>query len=664
MKKDIAIIRESIGRIVSMLTEKQIKVTQQGASAFVEYNPTTGAIKRVNIPYINDDATEEFIAAVQGFLDHEVGHVLFSDQSVLMQIKGEGAALKNLDNLIEDIYIERMMTSKFAGSGYNLNKVREFFLNKITAPAIEAAVKEGDMKTAQAYAMVAAFRAWGGQTTAADFIKQPVIAEVVAPIKAMIPDHLLAQLQTVKNSHEVLALAREIKKCMDDAEREKIEEKRKEKEKDKSEKGDPTEPTPDAEEGDFGDDSGDAGDDIEKSGKDEKTSKADDSGKKRDEKLEDAAPPSEEDGEGETSPDKGGESGASPEDGTDEEDEEGGLDGEPTDSETAEDSEEATMDDLLEALKDFDEEMAKLLSEEARSAVDSGNVEYPIFSTEWDEVVPAKKAKNFLTVERVEALTKDKIGVMAKSLERGIAAQAKKAWNAGQRKGRVAPGALFKTAVGDDRIFRTRYETKAKNTAISLVVDCSGSMRGTKIKLASEASFGIASVLERLRIPFEVIGFTTTENRDMRQAVISDATPYGWSRTVPLYMPVFKPFGGKFDSDAKSKIAALSENPSWLSENIDGECIQIAARRLAKQKSERKIMIVLSDGSPCCPYTKNLRPHLKKVVNSLNEDNIEVIAIGIQTDCVREYYKKNVVINNIDELPETTMKELTKLLLA
>ena len=150
MKRDISVIRESIGRIVSMLTEKQIKVTQQGVSAFVEYHPKTHKIKRVNVPYINDDASDEFIAAVQGFLDHEVGHVLFSDQSVLFQIKDEPAALKNLDNLIEDVYIERKMSQKFTGSTYNLEQVRSFFLTKITAPAIVKALAVKDLKTAKA----------------------------------------------------------------------------------------------------------------------------------------------------------------------------------------------------------------------------------------------------------------------------------------------------------------------------------------------------------------------------------------------------------------------------------------------------------------------------------------------------------------------------------
>ena len=664
-----------------MLTEKQIKVTQQGVSAFVEYHPKTHKIKRVNVPYINDDASDEFIAAVQGFLDHEVGHVLFSDQSVLFQIKDEPAALKNLDNLIEDVYIERKMSQKFTGSTYNLEQVRSFFLTKITAPAIVKALAVKDLKTAKAYAIVAAFRAWGGQSAAIDFIKDPEIAALIKDLRASIPDDLIARLKTVDNSHEVLQLAREIHKAMSEHEKDKEADKPSKPEPGKGDDGkspsdsepggdetgekksgdkskgkkpsDKKESSDDTEESDTASEPGKSDTDVEPSSPSDKDSKDSEDSDSEESEEEGAA------GDSDTDEEEDDESETESSDGADEEGGEGSL----TEEEVSE------LEDMLEALKDFDEEIAEALSKHALEGLESSSSEYHVFSNEWDKIEPAPKSMGERTVSKLDTLVKDKIGVMSKNLERGIAAQAKKAWDGGQRKGRVAPGALFKTAVGDDRVFRKRYETKAKNTAISLVVDCSGSMNGTRIKLAGQAAYGIASVLERLRIPFEVIGFTTAGTAgDLYRAMREEKTTGSWGRIYPLYLPVFKGFNEKFTSDSKSRIAALTERPGWLAENVDGECIKIAARRLAQQRTERHVMMVLSDGSPACPGGSGgnylLAQHLKATVKELEGQKIETIGIGIQTDCVKNFYPKSVVINDIEELPTTTMKELTKLLLA
>jgi cobalamin biosynthesis protein CobT len=220
-------------------------------------------------------------------------------------------------------------------------------------------------------------------------------------------------------------------------------------------------------------------------------------------------------------------------------------------------------------------------------------------------------------------------------------------------------------------VFRQRFETKAMNTAVSLAVDCSGSMAGDRIKLAGVASYALACVLERLKITYEVIGFTSTHSSEMTALMRDEAKEsppgergVGYSRCEPIYMPVFKPFGGKLDAQSRSRMAHLMENPSWLMQNVDGESVQLAARRLAQQNAERRIMIVLSDGEPCCMSGRGLKAHLKKVVKDLTAQKIEMIGVGIQTRSVKDYYPNSVVINDVEELPTQVMKELTKMLLA
>ena len=54
---------------------------------------------------IPDTATPGFLAAIQGFIDHEVGHILFTDWSVQKTI-GKDAKLHSCWNIIEDPFIE------------------------------------------------------------------------------------------------------------------------------------------------------------------------------------------------------------------------------------------------------------------------------------------------------------------------------------------------------------------------------------------------------------------------------------------------------------------------------------------------------------------------------------------------------------------------------
>lgn len=711
MKKDIMVIRESIGRIVSMLTNQAIKVTQRGSRAHVSYHPKSGKITGMNIPFIPDDASDEFVAAIQGFLDHEVGHVLYSDSKSLLASVKDGKRVMNLANIIEDVFVERKMTAAFQGSGANLESVRKFYLEKIARTKIEDALARGATEEAQGYASVVAFRAWGGQTSAMDFIKEPKIAALVEPVATKLGPELIAEIGKCNNSHECLALARKYKAKLEvpkppppppepkdmldsmDGEKDLSDALETDKKEDPEDEGTShTEADDSGKTGaeksaplkDDSDDEGEAGDSTGHETSDKETTDEDAEEEEDPDKSEldgaaddttkgdvgddagigteapDADAPESTDAEGKGADTASAESGDAIA---------GGDDTHSAPDPDIPESEPDPIADLFDTSHDFDKDMAEHLSDAAKTEIDEAD--YAVFSTEWDRIEPGPLALSPHSVERMEAGIRDKVGVMQKMLERAVSAQDRKCWSPGQSRGRIAPGALFKTAVGDDRVFRQRFETKAKNTAVSLVVDCSGSMSGERIELAGIAAYGLSCVLERLRITHEVIGFTTAYSAEMMSLMTADARhgerstrDMNWGRVEPLYMPVFKSFSGKLDGAARSRMAHLTERVGWLSQNVDGESVQVAARRLLQQKAQRHIMIVLSDGDPACLSGKGQRPHLKRIVKSLTTQGVEVIGIGIQTNSVKNYYPKNVVLSNVDELPTRVMAELSKLLLA
>ena len=78
MNERIAIMRQAIATVTQTLSGADVQVTQSGIEAWVR-NDASGKPVQVNLPYLPDNADDALIDAIQGFLDHEVAHILFTD---------------------------------------------------------------------------------------------------------------------------------------------------------------------------------------------------------------------------------------------------------------------------------------------------------------------------------------------------------------------------------------------------------------------------------------------------------------------------------------------------------------------------------------------------------------------------------------------------------
>ena len=104
-----------------------------------------------------------------------------------------------------------------------------------------------------------------------------------------------------------------------------------------------------------------------------------------------------------------------------------------------------------------------------------------------------------------------------------------------------------------------------------------------------------------------------------------------------------------------------------LKENIDGEALLWAFKRIALRKEERKILMVISDGAPVDDSTLStnlsdyLERDLKNTVNAIEElSTVELLAIGIGHDVTR-YYKRAVKITDVQDLGDVMINQLTDL---
>ncbi|MET2951250.1 hypothetical protein ABXV18_24520 [Vibrio owensii] len=670
-KRRIAIVRETITKVTRILSGRGIRVTQSGMNAFVEYHPETLAPVRVNIPFLPDDASNELISAIEGFVDHEVGHLLFSDAKVAkLSIEKK---VGSLTNICEDVFIERMMKAQFTGSSYNLEKMYHIFTDKFIEPKLKE-FKADPSKSEREYwhlLVACALRALGGQRHFIEYMTDkwsyiPNIKEAIEPFSD--------RLKTTTCSMENMELAIDIKKAVygSDAGDEKPHEaKTKErKSKEESEEDEVYTPPSDLEEGGDEYDYSESGDKEPEESEPEPDETESEPEEKPSEEGESEYEESEEETESEEvegeddEPEHSDEELESMEIEEEEDDETPKLEGEGGEAGVSAPLEAFDGDEDDTHFEEFDDAMSDIVNE---MSGERGASSYFPFTKDWDRIeeFPVPPEYNSRWSEVIESKVTGMTGTLQKGLERAFRAANKSRWEGGKKRGRVNNAALSRLLNNDPRVFRTREEMKTKEVAVTLLIDCSGSMSGGRINVATETAWALAEVLSKLNINFEVLGFTTDdaqwrkdEFKSMYDEMMGKGSVEEWSRLEPVYIPIFKGFNERFGVEQKKRLSSVTRT-RFLANNVDGESLEYAAERLLRQKEPGKTIIVLSDGAPCAyGSTWGFQKHLKEVVANLKKKQVNIVGIGIQTDSVKSYFPKSVVIDRVEDLPTTVMHEL------
>lgn len=711
MRNDrVFILRESVVKITQMLSGKGIKVTQQGVNAYVKADHL-GTPVVVNLPYLPDNATEELCNAIQGFLDHEVAHILFTNFPLMAKANAHGRQIGFMLNALEDPRIEKEMAKRFQGSAYNLSVTGKFYLDKFVVPRLKEKAAAGDANGVIQTLMVPMIRAMSGQQIFQDFMKDhwTKMDVVYERIKDLEP-----KIEAATSTDECLELAIEIGKRLSEGSKggkgkDKSDEgsgdgssgsssgkSSKEKSTGKPEKSTgkkKASPPPKSEE-DEEDEKGAGGKgEGEEKEEEEKESAAGKSDKgeagekpeKEESEKEEAEEKAEKDEEGEKEP----ESEETPEEEPDEEEDESDLKAaseEEGEDESDDPSGEASMgesdssddeDELgdsapiwAELDKDgkngYDDSMSRALSETALKSAQ--NADYMPFTKDFDviEKLPIGSAYHPSMTQKLADEVDHMVAPLQKDLERAIAARSLATRSHGHRSGKLHAANLSRLRFNDDRVFSRKHESTSKDVAVELVVDCSGSMNGSKIHTAAQAAYALSAVLERLNIKNEVIGFTTKDIGSSAQKELSDTTRTSgvrFSRIEGIYMPILKGYEERMTANVKERFGWLP-NTNILRSNVDGESVEVAARRLLARREESKVMLVLSDGYPAAAGSRgDLEQHLKRVVKDIDSSGIRIVGIGIQSDSVQKFYPKSLVIQKVADLPAVVIKELRHLLM-
>ncbi|MDA0902115.1 MAG: hypothetical protein O3B09_01725 [Proteobacteria bacterium] len=214
----------------------------------------------------------------------------------------------------------------------------------------------------------------------------------------------------------------------------------------------------------------------------------------------------------------------------------------------------------------------------------------------------------------------------------------------------------------------TINQDQYQNTVVTLLLDNSGSMRGMPIVMSAGACETIAKILERFNIKTEILGFTTSDWRGGKSRKDWErlGKPKNPGRLSDLLHIIYKSADQSFKKSRLNLGLMLKEG--MLKENIDGEALKWAKDRLLSRSEKRKILIVISDGTPVDDSTNSnnedniLSDHLHKMINNIEKHSkIEIAAIGIGHN-VGDFYHNSITINNIEDLGDVMINKICDLL--
>jgi cobalamin biosynthesis protein CobT len=226
----------------------------------------------------------------------------------------------------------------------------------------------------------------------------------------------------------------------------------------------------------------------------------------------------------------------------------------------------------------------------------------------------------------------------------------------GVKKGKLDQSRLsricFNAPGFNERVFKNKIENKTLDAAITVLVDKSGSMSGEKDLFAMASTLLVNEVCTTLNIPLEILGFT------------DDEVHTAGGREIAPVMYIYKNFSDiKVSDEDLRKYYGMSS--TYMHGNPDAENILWAYDRLVKRKEKKKLLIVMSDGSPAASkggsgigrYTENV---IKEIEAS---KNVEIYGLGLCSDSVEHYYKANSVVNEPQDIPSKLIELIERKIL-
>ena len=312
----------------------------------------------------------------------------------------------------------------------------------------------------------------------------------------------------------------------------------------------------------------------------------------------------------------------------------------------------------------------------APQPISEADPNYKVFAKEYDEEVHAEELAEPVELERLRAYLdqqleplKGAVSRLANKLQRRLQAQQNRSWLFDLEEGILDAGRLARIVANPTTplSFKMEQDTEFRDTVVTLLLDNSGSMRGRPISIAAICADVLARTLERCSVKVEILGFTTRawKGGQSRESWLNEGRPQQPGRLNDLRHIIYK--GADAPWRRSRPNLGLMMKEGLLKENIDGEALEWAHRRMIARAEQRKILMVISDGAPVDDSTLSVNPanylekHLRDVIDMVERRKaVELLAIGIGHDVTR-YYERAVTITDVEQLAGAMTEQLAAL---
>jgi cobaltochelatase CobT len=342
----------------------------------------------------------------------------------------------------------------------------------------------------------------------------------------------------------------------------------------------------------------------------------------------------------------------------------------------ASDGAEASTSDLMDDTEGEDGDEAAQPWRPRMGQNEQRGPDYRPYTTRFDEIVPAEQLCDADELDRLRAYLDKQLsslqGVVARlanRLQRRLMAQQNRAWEFDLEEGVLDAARLPRIIIDPMHplSFKQEKEMNFRDTVVTLLLDNSGSMRGRPITVAATCADILARTLERCGVKVEILGFTTRawKGGQSRENWLAANKPANPGRLNDLRHIIYKSADAPWRRARKN--LGLMMREGLLKENIDGEALDWAHKRLLARSEQRKILMMISDGAPVDDSTLSVNPgnylerHLRWVIQEIETRSpVELIAIGIGHDVTR-YYRRAVTIVDAEELGGAMTEKLAEL---
>jgi cobaltochelatase CobT len=306
----------------------------------------------------------------------------------------------------------------------------------------------------------------------------------------------------------------------------------------------------------------------------------------------------------------------------------------------------------------------------------SNTFNYKVFTTKYDEIVKAAELCPPDELDQLRALLDKQlenlagaVARLANKLQRRLMAKQNRSWQFDLEEGILDSARLTRVVTDPMQAlsFKVENDTDFRDTVVTLLIDNSGSMRGRPITIAAICGDILARTLERCGVKVEILGFTTRawKGGKSREAWLEGGRPQNPGRVNDVRHIIYKAADEPWRHARRN--LGLMMREGLLKENIDGEALEWARKRLMARPEQRRILMVISDGAPVDDSTQSvnagnyLEAHLRQVIEDIETRSpIQLVAVGIGHDVTR-YYRRAVTLLDAEELAGALTDELASL---